>query len=293
MSQSTGLYRHISACNAIAPGPWPPLVVDGRAIAWPAAPALREMASHPEDFLDRGDHWRFSPGCDGAAARTAALDRLAARLRACGAIRPPRGERYAVVAEWGEPALATLDRSAAEAVGIRAFGVHLNGYVRKGGDLHLWVSRRARDKEVAPGKLDNIVAGGQPAGLGLLENLVKECGEEASLAPKLARRAVPVGLVRYCFTGERGLKPDTLFCYDLELPEDVTPTPGDGESEGFALWPVGRVLETLATTWEFKFNVPLVILDFALRHGVLTPETCDEYVAVAAGLRRDFPRFGA
>lgn len=287
----SGLFRHIAACNAIAPGPWPPLVVEGRAVAWPSPAARAEMASHPGDFLDCGDHWRFAPGCADAAARTEALDRLAERLRARGAIRAPRGERYAVVAEWGEPALATLDRGAAEAVGVRAFGVHLNGYVRRADGLHLWVSRRARDKEVAPGKLDNVVAGGQPAGLGLMDNLVKECAEEASLPAALARRAVPVGLVRYCFTGERGLKPDTLFCYDLEFPDDVVPTPGDDESEGFELWPAARVLDTLAATWDFKFNVPLVILDFALRHGLLSPETCAEYTAVATGLRRDFPRF--
>lgn len=289
----SGLYRHLAACNAIAAGPWPPLVVDGRAVAWPAAAARAEMAVLADDFADHGDHWRFAPGRADFAARSAALERLAERLRDRGAIRPPRGELYALVGEWGEAPLATLDRGAAEAIGVRAFGVHLNGYLRRADGLHLWVSRRARDKEVAPGKLDNMVAGGQPAGLGLLDNLVKECGEEASLPPELARRSVPVGLVRYCFTGERGLKPDTLFCYDLEIPETVIPTPNDDESEGFELWHVDRVLDTLAASWDFKFNVPLVILDFALRHGVLTPENCGEYTAIAAGLRRDFPRFGA
>ncbi|SBW11426.1 Thiamine pyrophosphokinase [uncultured Alphaproteobacteria bacterium] len=289
----SGLYRHVAACNTVAPGPWPPLVVDGRAAAWPSAAARAEMARLADDFADRGDHWTFAPGRDDFAARSAALERLCARLRAAGAIRAPRGETYAVVGEWGEAALAALDRGAAEAIGIRAFGVHLNGYVRRADGLHMWISRRARDKEVAPGKLDNMVAGGQPAGLGLLDNLVKECGEEASLPPALAHRATPVGLVRYCFSGARGLKPDTLFCYDLEVPDDVVPTPSDGESEGFELWHVERVLDTLAEGWAFKFNVPLVILDFALRHGVLTPENAAEYTAVASGLRRDFPRFGA
>ena len=139
--------------------------------------------------------------------------------------------------------------------GIRAFGVHLNGYLRRADGLHLWVSRRARDKKVAPGKLDNMVAGGQPAGLSLKDNLIKECGEEASLAPELAARALPVGLVRYCFSTETGLKPDTLFCYDLEMPETVIPTPNDDESEGFELWHVNDVLDALASSWEFKFNV--------------------------------------
>jgi hypothetical protein len=39
-------------------------------------------------------------------------------------------------------------------------------------------------------------------------------------------------------------------------------------------------------TDDFKFNVPLVILDFLVRHGWLRPEDPD-YVEIVAGLRRD------
>lgn len=289
MQIEPGLYRHIAACNAHDPARFAELRLDGRTIAWPSPAAAVEIASLPSLFREESGYWTFAPGCASAAARTDALAAVADALRAKGRLRPPRGENYAVVAEWGEPAAATLDRSAAVALGIRCFGVHLNGYVRRADGLHLWVSRRAKDKEVAPGKLDNIVAGGQPAGLSLRDNLAKECGEEASLSPELAARAIPVGLVRYCFSTETGLKPDTLFCYDLEVPDDVIPTPNDNESEGFELWPVARVMQTLAATDDFKFNVPLVILDFALRHGVLTPETSREYTAIATGLRRPFP----
>lgn len=289
MSIEPGLFRHIAACNAFDPEKLAEIRADGRVIAWPSPAAAAEIASLGENFRKIPSGWEFSPNCATVAERSAALAAVAARLRAKGLLRQPRGELYAVLPEWGEPMVATLDRSAAVALGIRCFGVHLNGYVRRADGLHLWISRRARDKEVAPGKLDNIVAGGQPAGLSLRDNLAKECGEEASLSPALAARAVPVGLVRYCFSTERGLKPDTLFCYDLEVPDDVIPTPNDDESEGFELWLVAEVMRTLAETNDFKFNVPLVILDFALRHGVLTPENCAEYTAIAAGLRQSFP----
>lgn len=289
MQNQPGLFRHIDACNALDPTKLVELRADGRVIAWPAPAAIAEIASLSGAFQEISSGWEFSRECVSVAERSAALGEIADRLRAKGKLRPPRGEDYAVVAEWGDAPVAVLDRSAAVALGIRCFGVHLNGYVRRADGLHLWVSRRAKDKEVAPGKLDNIVAGGQPAGLSLRENLAKECGEEASLSPEFAARAVPVGLVRYCFATERGLKPDTLFCYDLEVPDDVIPTPNDDESEGFELWPVARVMRTLAETDDFKFNVPLVILDFALRHGVLTPENSREYTAIATGLRRSFP----
>lgn len=289
MRLPTGLYRHIQACNAFDTADFVALRADGRVIAWPSVAAEAEIASLGAAFQPDGSGWRFSDACADVAARSAALAQVADALRAKGLLRDPRGEVYAVVPEWGEAAVATLDRSAAESLGIRAFGVHLNGYVRQGDDLHLWISRRARDKAVAPGKLDNVVAGGQPAGLSLRENLAKECAEEASFGAELAARAVPVGLVRYCFSTPKGLKPDTLFCYDLEVPDDVIPTPGDDESEGFELMPVARVMEILAHTDAFKFNVPLVILDFALRHGILTPENTPEYTAIATGLRQPFP----
>ena len=289
MQFEPGLFRHIAACNAYDAAKLVELRADGRVIAWPAPAAAAEIASLDAHFRAISTGWEFSPGCASTDARSRALEAVAAALRAKGKLQRARGELYAVTPEWGEAAVATLDRSAAVALGIRCFGVHMNGYVWRADGLHLWVSRRAKVKAVAPGKLDNIVAGGQPAHLSLRDNLIKESGEEASLSPELAARAVPVGLVRYCFANATGLKPDTLFCYDLEVPDDVIPTPGDDESEGFELWPVARVMRTLAETDDFKFNVPLVILDFALRHGILTPETTPEYTALAAGLRRAFP----
>src|SRR5258705_444200 len=84
--------------------------------------------------------------------------------------------------------------------------------------------------------------------------LVKEAEEEASIPPELATTAVPVGAVSYCLETEEGLRPDVLFCYDLEVPADFVPVNRDGEVAEFQLWPMERVLETVAETTEFKFN---------------------------------------
>ena len=44
--------------------------------------------------------------------------------------------------------------------------MHINGYVTlPDGSKELWVARRSRTKPTWPGKLDHIVAGGQPHGL--------------------------------------------------------------------------------------------------------------------------------
>ena len=103
------------------------------------------------------------------------------------------------------------------------------------GALAMWIGRRARDKATFPGMLDNLVAGGQPIGMSLMDNLVKECGEEAGIPPALAGQAVAAGEVGYCAEIDGALKPDTMFCYDLELPADFIPVNTDGSAGGVRL----------------------------------------------------------
>ena len=66
-----------------------------------------------------------------------------------------------------------------------------------------------------------------------------------------------------------GLRRDRLYCYDLDLPEDFVPHAADGEVESFELWPATRVVAAMRDTDDFKFNVPLVLIDCCVRHGLL------------------------
>src|SRR3546814_9622945 len=85
-----------------------------------------------------------------------------------------RGEDYGIARRWGEAPLFRMERGAVPLFGVPAFGVHVNGYVATADGPRLWVGRRAKHKMVAPGKLDHLVAGGQPYGLGLMENVRSE-----------------------------------------------------------------------------------------------------------------------
>jgi len=98
--------------------------------------------------------------------------------------------------------------------------------------------------------------------------VIKECAEEANIPPHLAKRAKAVGAVSYRGTDELGLiKRDTLFCFDLELPPDVIPSPVDGEVECFQIRDVLWVLNKIAAGGDtgYKPNCILVILDFFIR----------------------------
>ena len=157
--------------------------------------------------------------------------------------------------------------------------------VKIGTKILLWVGKRADNRPIEPGKLDHLVAGGLPSHISPFDNLMKEAAEEASIPKELARRAEPAGALAYRMELNGHLRDDTLFVYDLELPKDFVPHNHDGEIVEFTLMPVAAVLERIRTTEDFKFNVNLVILDFAVRHGFLRPDDPD-YLDLAAGLRR-------
>ena len=118
-----------------------------------------------------------------------------------------------------------------------------------------------------------------------MENVIKEAGEEAGVPEELAAAVRAVGAVSYCQETADGLKPDVMYCYDLELPASFAPQNRDGEIGEFYLWPIERVMETVAETVEFKFNCNLVCIDFFVRHGLIDPESSD-YLDIVRGLRR-------
>jgi len=203
---------------------------------------------------------------DRVTLASAAAPKLNAIAKAAGA--RVRNEDFDVRETMDGPVLAVLDRGALPVFGVIGAGVHLNGFVRRPDGVHLWVAKRAADKKLDPGKLDNLVAGGVPAGLSPFQTLLKEAAEEAALPADLARQAVPVGRFAYNMERPEGLRRDVIFAYDLELPENFVPVPTDGEVEEFSLWSLPRVLEAVRDTEAFKFNVNLVLIDFLLRFGL-------------------------
>ena len=100
----------------------------------------------------------------------------------------------------------------------------------------------------------------------------------------LARLAQPAGALTYTMEVPRGLRRDMLFIYDLRVAEDFRPVNQDGEHTGFTKMPAHQALRLVDETNEFKFNVNLVIIDFAIRHGILKPEHPD-YLKLLRGLR--------
>jgi isopentenyldiphosphate isomerase len=279
---------HVRACNDWDPRDFVPWVLDGERLGMLTRGFADHLRRWPKQFRVGPDAVHWTPPAADFQGLTQVLAELVETLMGEGVIDHRHGELYPVTPGGRTQARFLIDRAWAPYFGVRAFGQHLNGFVRSADGLKLWIGRRAPDRRVYPGYLDNLVAGGLPWGIGLAENLRKECHEEAGMDAEMADRARPVGLVSYCRASHRGLKPDVIYCYDLELPADFEPRNTDGEVSAFYLWPVERVLETVRDSDAFKLNCNLVIIDFLARHGYLDLEAPD-YVDLLQGLRAPLP----
>lgn len=208
-----------------------------------------------------------------------------------------RSETYSICGSGTGQGHVTMERAGSPLFGINTFGVHMTVYVNTAQEgMKIWVPRRAKDKQTYGGYLDNSVAGGLAAGEKPFDCLVREAAEEASFSEQLVRsNAMSVGNVSYFHIrdskagGEVGLlQPECQYVYDMEIPPEVIQRPGDYEVEAFYLWPIDEVEDALAQG-QFKPNSALVLLDFLIRHGVITAENDKDYVEIVTRLHRKLP----
>lgn len=195
-------------------------------------------------------------------------------------------------------------------LGTTRYGVHMTAYTRgpaaTGGELRMWVARRAANKPTYPGMLDNSAAGGLMTGEDPLECIVREADEEADLPASFLRpRILPLGTLTYLYIadGRAGgeptgqIYPEMQWVYEVELADpntgsdgeaEVRPKPKDGEVARFELMGLEDVKAELARG-AFKPNCALVALDFFVRHGVLTRENEPHLDEIVRRMHRPIP----
>ncbi|KAK2595415.1 hypothetical protein QQS21_006889 [Conoideocrella luteorostrata] len=184
-----------------------------------------------------------------------------------------------------------IERFAASLFGIATRGAHLTCFVRTALGPKIWVARRSLKLFTYPGMLDSTVAGGVKADHSPMDCILAEATEEASLPEDLVAEQVrSVGVVTLANKNIRTElhHSEVLYVYDLELAESVIPRPQDGEVAEFLLMSCSEVKQRMMND-EFKPNVCLVMIDFFVRHGVITPEEERDYVDICNRLRRKLP----
>lgn len=268
-----------------------PLILDGDAVGLIWEHNLARLQAHGIALREEGARYIWDAPAD-FAARNRLLANLAAALYRSGYISGWRDEKLPLLASLHHPARALIERAAAPVLGVCGYGVHANGITERDGVPHMWIARRAASKSVEPGKLDQIAAGGIPHGIGILANLIKESGEEAAIPEVLARQARPVGTISYTAQTENGIRADLLYLYDLHLPADFRPVNSDGEVAEFLCLPLDEVARLVRETEEFKLNSAVVVIDYLIRHGYLTPDDIPEYPTLCRDIRRIHPLLG-
>lgn len=230
-------------------------------------------------------------------SRTNAVASVMEQLRTTGYITGWRDEQYPVSESFDEVSspVFLIERAAASLLGVIEYGVHINGLVKSDdGEQRMWMARRSKSKSKFPGYLDHIVAGGQPAGLLLMDNVFKECFEEAAIPSELTRKGIkPAGAISYESyggklkdEGEGVISRVVLFCFDLTLPHDFVPTANDGEVESFFTWSLDDLARSMAPDYAdpIKPNCYPVIIDYLMRSGSISPDS-PKYLEVLRTLR--------
>jgi len=197
------------------------------------APLLERL---PQCRLEeRGVVW-YGAARASVQERTSQLAAAAQALRQAGWITGWRDELYSY---WGEiehapdpaePHGFALERAAFRFFGLRSHAVHINGFAPDG---RVWCGIRSLSKATDPGRIDNLAAGGLPAGESVLVCAVRELHEEAGLGAELAHQVQPAGRVVTRRREPQGWHDEALLVYNLLLPAGTEPRNLDGEVSGF------------------------------------------------------------
>lgn len=275
----------IAICRIKDLSAYRPFVVAGQQYGWVKNDFAIRLRDYPTVFEVSDSAVALSDSLEDYQARTEAVDDVVQQLQKSGDVSMWFGEKFPVKASHGTEPVFAMERAATPLFGVLSFGVHLNGFVGHGKNQCMWVAERSQNVRIQPGKLDQMVAGGQPIDLTLEENIIKECGEEAAIDAETAAKAVAVGAITYTMERPEGLRCDVIYSYDLELDPSFEPANTDGEVHAFHLWPIDKVAAIVHDTDDFKFNCSLVVIDFLIRHGFLTPDH-PEYVDCIKGLHQ-------
>jgi len=248
-----------------------PFYVRESVVGWvrPSFADLLRRWPHVFEVKDSYVTLRAKP--DTPQGRTEAMAQVTHDLKKDGVILGWRDEQVSIATHYGAPELFRVERAASRHFGFMSYAAHLNGFTRRSGRAHCWISRRAADKSIDPDKLDNLVGGRIAAGMSVDETLRKEAWEEAGIAPTLLGDLNCLGAVRTEYSVPEGLHREIMFVHDLWLPAEFTPTNQDGEVSGIQCMPVEEVVQAILAG-SFTLDAGTVMIDGLLRLGAVLPE---------------------
>jgi 8-oxo-dGTP pyrophosphatase MutT (NUDIX family) len=265
----------IVAARRFEPSAHLPFFIGDERVGWIRRTDASALHSWPDVFHIDDHSIRLADSFADLDARSAALGAVIGMLAADGRIPGWRNETYAIRNAFDAPPLAFIERAASRFFGTMTYAVHLNGIVEVAGRApELWIARRSEMKATDPGMLDNVVAGGIGWGMGIAETLVKECWEEAGMAPELAEKAVRGRAFHVLQSLPEGTQAEEIFVFDLALPADFSPRNQDGEVGEHRLAGISEVARWIEEGM-MTVDASLATIDLLLRRQWIDEEACE------------------
>lgn len=262
-----------------------PFTVDGVLTGWMKRSFADRLEEWPEYFTVRPRGVGMLGHFETPEHRSAAIAEVVESLAAQTVISGWRGELVTAAESFYSPPLFHIERAATRHFGLTVYASHLNGLTVRHGEPYMWIARRADDKSIDPGLLDNMVAGRIARGMSAFGTLVKECYEEAGMDAGIARTAKGAGAVRCKREVDEGLHNEIIFTHDIILPENFVPANQDGEVADFTCMPIAEVLRLLeGKPASFTVDAALVVLDCLIRRGYLGSDR-EDYLDFIHALR--------
>lgn len=189
------------------------------------------------------------------------LQDLAEFLKKQGLAPGWRNESYAWLDEHGHERFR-MERAVFRSLGLHSRACHINGHTA---NQEMFLGMRSPDKSTDPNMLDNLAAGGLSADETLQQGVLRELWEEAGVPSEIARLAEPVGHIHVRRVVEpKGLHDESLYTYDLLIPDEFEPKNIDGEVSGFIKVPYTQAAD-LILEGALTPDAAAVAADFLLR----------------------------
>ncbi|OTA95501.1 hypothetical protein M434DRAFT_393727 [Hypoxylon sp. CO27-5] len=270
---------------------------DNRAFGYLTPATVSRMPWTSEFKLDESSQTVYLVPKDSADLATSSAAAMTRLLKAAQGLESfPKllnwpGEKFRVL---GAPFPFAVDRAIAPYFGIVSTGSQLTVFVRdkNGSVAGIWIARRGVNKPMYAGMLDTAVGGAVKHNEMPFRSLLREAKEELGID---AKAAVSGGTISwYNIKGTKAginlglVDPGVQYVYDLEVDPGTVLHPAEAGIDWLRLLSVDEVKAALHRH-EFKPSCACVMIDFFVRHGIITAENERDFAEVVSRLHRRLP----
>lgn len=181
-----------------------------------------------------------------------------------------------------------IERSLMPMMGAKQSRLIVFGFVGRDRNCQLWMGKRTPVAVREPTLLQNIISFDLNAQLFMSREVLSEVTYKAiGLQPALYRNLRSAGIQTSMIKIPKGVSRISTQAYELDLTDFPTFTPSaTSPVESYELVPVKTVLDWCHAKVICENDI-FPIISFAIRHGIITPETDENYVELCQAMQTE------